>query len=77
MSDLRWTGERPKVSGFYWFWEQDDTIKPEIVRVHVDKFLDAAGMGPTMQWVGLTRRRNVRHEFGLWAGPLEAPDTTK
>lgn len=72
---LAWTVEKPRASGMWWWWNLDPRCKPDMVEVRADEVLRWMGLGPTMHWPGLTRVRNVMTVGGVWAGPVNPPET--
>lgn len=72
---LTWTVEKPRASGMWWWWNLDPRCAPDMVEVRASDVLSWCGLGPTMHWPGLTRVRNVMTAGGVWAGPVEPPET--
>ena len=72
---LTWTVEKPRASGMWWWWNLDPKCAPDMVEVRASDVLSWCGLGPTMHWPGLTRVRNVMTVGGVWAGPVNPPET--
>lgn len=72
---LTWTVEKPRASGVWWWWNLDPNCQPDMVEVRASDVLSWCGLGPTMHWPGLTRVRNVMTVGGVWAGPVNPPET--
>ena len=72
---LAWTVEKPRASGMWWWWNLDPRCEPDMVEVRTSDVLSWCGLGPTMHWPGLTRVRNVMTVGGVWAGPVNPPET--
>lgn len=70
-----WTVEKPRASGMWWWWNLDPRCAPDMVEVRASDVLSWCGLGPTMHWPGLTRVRNVMTVGGVWAGPVNPPET--
>jgi hypothetical protein len=69
-----WTIDKPRASGVWWWWKGNRAHKPELVQITAEPWMESMGLGPIMQWPGLTRRRNVFLVGGVWAGPVEPPE---
>ncbi len=68
-----WTAEPPRASGVWW-WIGPRDRTAQVVEVKAEPWMEAMGLGPIMQWVGLTRTRNVTKVGGWWWGPVEQPE---
>jgi hypothetical protein len=65
---MRWTDERPRSSGIYWYMDDLATIAEDISIVTVDL---EAGDGGEVGYHGLPARPLAEHR-GLWLGPVPA-----
>lgn len=67
-----WSAEPPRASGVWW-WIGPRDRTAQVVEVKAEPWMEPMGLGPIMQWVGLTRTRNVTKVGGWWWGPVEQP----
>ncbi len=77
---MRWTKERPKEEGYYWyigpaFRDQLDSDGPFVVRIENVFALPFGEHEFEVEIPGVAGSFNVNSVEGLWYGPMVAPKT--
>lgn len=77
---LRWTREKPKVPGFYWFKRDDgqfmgEAVEHDLETIKVSGFDPEGKYNPSVQLIGTGMPGDWEDDIGYWMGPIEVPDT--
>ncbi len=69
MTEPIWTKDLPRVSGLYWWWNEDEDSLPIPVSIHYSGTSDSY-FAPAGQW-GWTRFQDVQEMGGRWMRLIE------